>query len=321
MGGNLREWTWDWYDSRTYEYEWKETFNDANGYYDLVDEANSTSVFSPSLTRYLPGIAGDGAQVKTDNNLDGTNWVQKKIINLLQDSNVSGVINELYNEHAHIPYSSECKIKFVYTDGNSSQSSVASNGSTSWVSQTYVNPETTKLVTRIEVWLRHTWGANSTEAVERNTLVLSADPSNNSCLTFNIPQYSEQNATHFRVKVDAVRQGDDDVWFELVNEDNSTKTYTNADFDKLLPMQAPIVKPTRLRIYMKPASSGAIVGGTAVSAVYWGTSNPKSLWTASERVVKDQSYDLSLGTLKSRITNRNPSHILQIRGFRLVRRP
>ena len=23
IGGNLLEWTWDWYDSRTYEYEWK----------------------------------------------------------------------------------------------------------------------------------------------------------------------------------------------------------------------------------------------------------------------------------------------------------
>ena len=38
IGGNLREWTWDWYDDRTYEYDWKETFPDANGIYDLVDE-------------------------------------------------------------------------------------------------------------------------------------------------------------------------------------------------------------------------------------------------------------------------------------------
>ena len=83
------------------------------------------------------------------------------------------------------------------------------------------------------------------------------------CLTLNIPQYSEQNATHFRLKVDATRQGDDDIWFELVNEDNSTKTYTNADFDKLLPIQAPIVKPTRLRIHMKPATSGATIRGNA----------------------------------------------------------
>ena len=120
-------------------------------------------------------------------------------------------------------------------------------------------------------------------------------------LTLNIPQYSEQNASHFRLKVDATRQGDDDIWFELVNEDNSTKTYTNADFDKLLPIQAPIVKPTRLRIYMKPATSGATFGGTAISAVYWGTSNPKSLWTATQRVDKDIYYLRILQKLKKKL--------------------
>ena len=32
VGGNLRERTWDIKDDRTYEYEWKETFPDSNGY-------------------------------------------------------------------------------------------------------------------------------------------------------------------------------------------------------------------------------------------------------------------------------------------------
>jgi hypothetical protein len=148
-------------------------------------------------------------------------------------------------------------------------------------------------------------------------------------LTLNIPQYSEQNASHFRIKVDATREGDDDIWFELVNEDNSTKTYTNADFDKLLPIQAPIVKPTRLRIYMKPATSGATVGGTGISAVYWGTSNPKSLWTGTNRIQKDLSYNHGLGNLRGRTTGLTPNTINQTPyggqttnwGFRLIRRP
>ena len=95
------------------------------------------------------------------------------------------------------------------------------------------------------------------EAYERNTVVYGNSPSEGYYLTLKIPQYSEQNATHFRVKVEADRQGDDDIWFELVNEDNASKTYTNADFDQLLPIVSPIVQPTRLRIYMKPATSGA----------------------------------------------------------------
>jgi hypothetical protein len=121
--------------------------------------------------------------------------------------------------------------------------------------------------------------------------------------------------------VDANRQGDDDIWFELVNEDNSSKTYTNADFDQLLPIESPIDQPTRLRIHMKSATSGATLGGTAVSAVYWGTNDPKSLWTATQRIVKDLSFDQNISLLKSRVTNTTPSTVSNKRGFRLVRRP
>ena len=146
------------------------------------------------------------------------------------------------------------------------------------------------------------------------------------------PQYSESD-THFRVKVDANREGDDDIWFELVNEDNVTKTYTNADFGQLLPIVSPIVQPTRLRIYMKPATTGATVGGTAVSAVYWQTNDPKSLWTGSNRIVKDIAYNEGLSSLKTRYTSLTPltrnsesssnftSSYLPRVGFRLVRRP
>ena len=170
--------------------------------------------------------------------------------------------------------------------------------------------------------MKSTQNYNFREALEYGTMVHGHYPGQSSSvyLTLNIPQYSEQNASHFRIKVDATREGDDDIWFELVNEDNSTKTYTNADFDKLLPIQAPIVKPTRLRIYMKPATSGATVGGTGISAVYWGTSNPKSLWTATQRVDKDIYYSENTQKLTRR-SWRASNEVTQIMGFRLVRRP
>ena len=94
-------------------------------------------------------------------------------------------------------------------------------------------------------------------------------------ITLKIPQYSRTKRHSFSVKVDADREGDDGVWFELVNEDNSSKTYTNADFDQLLPIVSPIIHPTRLRIHMKPATNPT-VGGTAITAVYWGTNDPKT---------------------------------------------
>ena len=143
-----------------------------------------------------------------------------------------------------------------------------------------------------------------------------------------IPQYFEQNLSHFRVKVDAERVPDDDIWFELVNEDNSSKTYTNADFDQLLPIESPIVNPTRLRIYMKPATSGATLGGTAITAVYWGTNDPKSLWSGTHKIVKDSWFSTSLKSLSFRGTPLAP-HLgassnytaPSLTGFRLVRRP
>ena len=65
IGGNLREWTWDWYDSRTYEYEWKETFDDANGYYDLVDEGNSSAFWNNETKKFFMGIENDCSSTYT----------------------------------------------------------------------------------------------------------------------------------------------------------------------------------------------------------------------------------------------------------------
>ena len=138
-------------------------------------------------------------------------------------------------------------------------------------------------------------------------------------ITLNIPQYREQNATHFRVKVETDREGDDDVWFELVDGDNN-KTYANADFDQLLPVTAPINQPKKLRIYLKRATTGATLGGTALKAVYWGTSDPKSLWTGTNRVTKDGAFSDGLRLLKHRVGN-GPAITTNPSGFRLVRHP
>ena len=304
IGGNLREWTWDWYDSRTYEYEWKETFEDANGYYDLVDEGNSSAFWNNETNSFCVSL-------KTNSQ----NFVKLKTIEI-NDSNVSNFKVKLRNEAG---YTSYFRLIWIYTDG-SQQISDESSYSQSFVDKVFNNPNLNKLVSKFEILMKSQAWQSSREAVAMDFRI-DDSPFFFNCLSLNIPQYSEQNATYFRVKVDATRQGDDDIWFELVNEDNSTKTYTNADFDKLLPIQAPIVKPTRLRIYMKPATSGATETGTGISAVYAGTSNPKSLWTGSYRNIKDQSYNLPLTTLKTRRTDSTPNSINSIRGFRLVRRP
>jgi hypothetical protein len=121
------------------------------------------------------------------------------------------------------------------------------------------------------------------------------------------------------VKVETDREGDDDVWFELVDGDDN-KTYANADFDQLLPVTAPINQPKKLRIYMRAKSTSPTFGGTALKAVYWGTSNPKSLWTGSNRVTKDGAFSDTLRLLDYRLGN-TPDNLNNVKGFRLVRRP
>ena len=316
IGGNLYEWTWDWYDDRTYDYEWKETFPDANGNYDTLDDANSSA---PFFVGYNKIISGGLENNKTEASIASESFLLHKTFNFSSDKNVTHVSNELRNGSNYQTY---CYMKFIYSDSSSLDSAGNSVPGGTYQSKSYGNPDMTKLVSSVQVWLRANSSSPSRAAFEKNTVIFSANPTDNfSYFTLNIPQYSEQNATHFRVKVDADRQGDDDIWFELVNEDNSSKTYTNADFDQLLPIVSPIVQPTSLRIHMKPATSGATLGGTAVSAVYWGTNDPKSLWTATQRIVKDLSFDQNISLLKSRVINTTPSTVSNKRGFRLVRRP
>jgi len=329
IGGNLREWTWDWYDDSTYEYDINEKFEDANGSYGLVDEANTSALYSSGDQNYNLSLLGNETREFRG---WGATWVKKLTFTFNFPKIVDKVQNQIKSEHNENVYRTECKVKFVYADGTSSFSTVAQNGGTSYSNKTYLNPSSTKLVDAVEVWVRETYNSSSAEYFFRNTLVYGTN-SDAKYITIKIPEYSEKNATKFKVKVDALREGDDDIWFELVNEDNATKTYTNADFDTLLPIESPITNPTRLRVYMKPASSGATIGGTAVSAVYWGTNDPKSLWSGTNRIVKDISYNESLSSLKSRYTSLTPltrnsttssdftaSDLPRV-GFRLVRRP
>jgi hypothetical protein len=61
-------------------------------------------------------------------------------------------------------------------------------------------------------------------------------------------------------------------------------------------------------------------GGTSLTAVYWGTNDPKSLMEGGDKVVKDKAYHENLGELfnRTKIGHRTKD---DNRGFRLVRRP
>ena len=186
----------------------------------------------------------------------------------------------------------------------------------------YLNPTPEKLVNKVEVWLRQYYANNDgLEAFERNTRVYRYSSNTNvGYLTLNLPPYyQENNSTHFRVNVDVTREVGDDVWFELV-DGNAFKTYTNADFNKLLPIHAEVKRPKKLRIYLNQSPNSSTIGGTFVHSVYWATSNPKSHWTGTERVIRDNHYAEALENLGKR-TFSTPDRRYSTVGFRLVQRP
>ena len=330
LGGNLREWVWDWKDDRTYAYDFNETFPDANGFYDtFLDELNSTAVYYDDANKYstinqFVDIAdtqfeSNASQVRTYYGSDGVNWALKKTLNLALPPFVVEVRNQIRIPNNHNPvYGVESKMKYFYVDGSTVFSALATrNNISTWGSMTYPNPHPSRKVSKIEVWLRQTSGANEREGYERNTEIWGPNPGEvTRYLTLDLPQeYKENNSTHFRVQVEADRFGNDDIWFELIDETNATKTYANVDFDKLLPLEAPIFKPNKLRIYFQRDT--AI---TAIKAVSWTTNDPKSWLPGTHRVVRDNDYAENLQILSKRNFS-TPSTATGTIGFRLVRRP
>ena len=79
-------------------------------------------------------------------------------------------------------------------------------------------------------------------------------------------------------------------------------------------------RPKKLRVLLKAKSSGPTAGGTALREVHWTTSDPKSHWTGTQRVLRDNHYAEGLQTLSKRSFS-TPDKRYSTVGFRLVQRP
>ena len=324
VGGNLREWTWDWKDDRTYEYDFNETFSDANGSLGLVDETNSTAYFKTN--GFVPfdeyGTILEDNQEKSRKG----SWHSVKTISF-SSALVSSVTNEIKGDDAGngtYYFYAQCRIKFNYSDGTNTYSGTQSTSrGNNWQSKEYTNPQIHKLVSSIEVELqdRYTGGGGSGNqwARSKNVKVIGSIAGNDTrYVTLDLPDYSDVNqTTHFHIKIETERNTGDEFWFEIFDE-NTSKTYGNDSFEKLLAFDAQSPKPKKIRIYMKRSPSE--VGTTSLNAVYWTTSDPKSWNTGTHRVVRDNHYAENLQTLGNR-NFATPNTANATTGFRLVRRP
>ena len=139
-------------------------------------------------------------------------------------------------------------------------------------------------------------------------------------VVFNIPRYEEVNSSHFKVRAILDRENGDDVWFELVGDNNVSKTYAGTDFGKLLPIPVEVPRPKKLRIMLKATPNNPTTGATALRAAFWAKSNPKSHWTGTERIIRDNHYAEALENLGKRSFS-TPDRRYSTVGFRLVQRP
>ena len=115
-------------------------------------------------------IDGNSNEVKTLS-ADSTNWVKKKTITMPADTLVTEVHNQIRNHVSTPSWIAECKMKFIYADGSSEESTIESHSSYGFVNRTYVNPHLLKHVGSVEVWLRQSTFGNDKRAYERNTIV------------------------------------------------------------------------------------------------------------------------------------------------------
>ena len=73
-------------------------------------------------------IDGNSNEVKTLS-ADSTNWVKKKTITLPVDTLVTEVRNQIRNHVSTPSWIAECKMKFIYADGSSDESTIESHSS------------------------------------------------------------------------------------------------------------------------------------------------------------------------------------------------
>ena len=304
IGGNLREWTWDWNDPRTYEYDFKESFIDQNGTIDsLIDhETNASYDWAIGSSSQITALDADYKIVKSYLTNDYINSVKARFINF-----------------------GNAKIRFNYIDGTFFEAEFAKGNTTGSEDFTFTNTKNYKLVSRLDIFIRK-WAQSGSSSydftisnvtIDKSFLAANSGIVNVSLL---VPNYKENNQSFFKLEINADREDGDDIWFELVGDSNVSKTYAGTEFGKLLPLPIEVPRPKKLRILIKATPSNPTFGATALRSVIWTQSNPKSHWTGTERVIRDNHYAEALENLGKRSFS-TPDWRFSTVGFRLVQRP
>jgi formylglycine-generating enzyme required for sulfatase activity len=317
IGGNLREWVWDWKNiTDTYAYEFKDVvYHSSSGSTGFLNASETNSTWDLLET--------DPFGISSNTSSDTDILVRSFTPSDMGTKLVKNVGLKLSHSSTSSYRNARASAFFYYEDETSSNTSKFVSG-TSPLWKYLENPNPSKNLTKIDLFLRT---YESPGYIGDYTGYISSvnignaysNRINISKVSFDLPDYKEFK-TYFSVDVDVLREGNDDVWFDLIDINGSKKTYNNSDFGKTLPITYPISVPKRLEIYLQPKFPSSKKGGTSLQAVYWKTNDPKSFVTGNERVVRDNHYGEELQHLSNRNFS-SPASRSSTVGFRLVQRP
>jgi len=152
---------------------WIEALNNSDGDDSSIDTANTTAEYVSINKKYI-NSSSLGSIIASDSTEKSTNYSTYqlvKTITLTTPSYVYKHTNEVHTSNTNVLQ--YCKIRFYYEDSTYHEVAYEIRCYSTYCSQTYENPDKTKKVTKIEVYLK----ANSSTIYERNDNVYD--------LTFN----------------------------------------------------------------------------------------------------------------------------------------
>ena len=317
VGGNLREWVWDYHDNETYEYEFSEKFTENNGSNGLVDDLNTTLFRQP------------------DNNTMGHFYKENATYNLSQSWNVkefilsSGRQVEKVDNSLKIQYQdnagswADLYIEFHYLDGTTPGrvekfSLFDRDKRNIWFNYSFTNPHPGKKVTKIKFGSRA--GTAYGTVTVGNNVITSPYSYSEASVTLKLPDYLfKDKPTFFLIDINATRETGDEITYELFDEENNFP-FEEAKLNKKLEIPNLLTGSVCLRVNLKPKPSSTPSSISSINAISWKTSDPKSLWRGNQRVLRDNHYAEGLQYLSKRNFS-SPGNRYSTVGFRLVQRP
>ena len=262
-------------------------------------------------------------EVQTVTNIHGSSWLKAKELMLSSDF-VSSVGIEI-REQGGSSYDGnvEGKVEFYYTDGHESNSSLVSSYQNIYSLNYINNPKADKKVEKIVVYIRSTSQSNT--AYLREVEVLSHLTSDLSYVTLKFPKYFDEKMEFVKVKFfnqieNWIYNEKDAFQFSIIDKNGTEVIFDYEQIERTINIVKWISNPEFLRVYLRAKNNPSSASGNALFGINFKTNNPKSHWTGTKRVIRDNHYAEALENLGKRSFS-TPDRRFSTVGFRLVQRP